>query len=132
MVSPTLFELAAIIGLRPIGKTIHFDLALDYLKSYNFDDSEPSYSVFIRNNMGSPSTPVFDTEHVAFLSYWLNAIVFCSRSLRMQQRYYALAVMLHEGHRLCLAKLIIDQLYEEMGFVVAKLQKDDSINPGGL
>ena len=49
----------------------------------------------------------------------------------MQQRYYLLVVMLHEGHQLCLSKLIIAQLYEEMRFVVNKLQNDNSINPGG-
>ena len=66
MISPTLFELAAITGLRPIGKTIHFNLTLDYVKAYNFNDFEPSYSAFIRNNIGPPSTPVSDVEHVAF------------------------------------------------------------------
>lgn len=25
-----------------------------------------------------PSTPVTDDEHVAFLSHWLNVVVFCS------------------------------------------------------
>ena len=39
--------------------------------------------------------------------------------------------MLHEGYQLCLAKLINAQLYEEMGFVVTKLQHDDLINPEG-
>ena len=98
MITPILFELAAITGLRPTGKLIHFNLVLDYVKAYNLDDSEASYSTFIRNNMGSLSTPMSDAEHVAFLSYWLNAVVFCSRSLQMQQRYYALAIILHEGH----------------------------------
>ena len=71
--------------------------------------------------MGSSSTPVSDAKHVVFLSYWLNAVVFCSRSLQMQQRYYALVVMLHEGHQLSLSKLIIAQLYEEMGSLMTKL-----------
>ena len=55
MISPTLFELAAITGLQPIGKVIHLDVA----------DSETSYSAFIRNNMGPSSSPVSDDEHVA-------------------------------------------------------------------
>ena len=46
------------------------------MKAYNFDDSEPAYSAFIQNNMGYPLTPISDDEHVAFLSYWLNAVVF--------------------------------------------------------
>ena len=131
MIAPTLFELSAITGLRPTGKLIHFDLAPDYVKAYPLDDSEASYTAFICNNMGSPSTPVSDAEHVAFLSYWLNAVVFCSRSLQMQQRFYALAIMLHEGQQLSLSKLIIAQLYEEIGLIVTKLQHDHLINPGG-
>ena len=43
MISPTLFELAAIQGLWPTGKIIHFDLTPDYMKAYDLDDSEPSY-----------------------------------------------------------------------------------------
>lgn len=35
MISPTLFELAAVTSLRPSGKTIHFDLVPDYMKAYN-------------------------------------------------------------------------------------------------
>ena len=49
----------------------------------------------------------------------------------MQQWFYPLAAMLHEGHRLCLTKLIIAQLDEELGLVETKLQHNDSINPGG-
>ena len=109
MISPTLFELAATTSVRPIGKIIHFDLIPNYVKAYNFNDSKPSYSAFILNNIRPPSITVFDAEHMVFLSYWLNAVVFCSRSLQMQPRYFPLAIMLHEGHRLCLAKSIIAQ-----------------------
>ena len=84
MISPTLFELAAITGLQPIGKVIHLDLVLDFVKAYNVADSETSYSAFIRNNIGPSSSPVSDDEHVAFLSYWLNAVVFYGRSFQIQ------------------------------------------------
>ena len=69
MISPTLFEFAAITGLRPIGEIIHFELSLDYIKAYNFNDSKPSYTTFICNNMGSPSTSASNVEHVGFVSY---------------------------------------------------------------
>ena len=48
----------------------------------------------------------------------------------MQQQYYPLAII-HEGHRLCLAKLIITQHYEEIGSIITKLQTNESINLGG-
>ena len=69
IISPTLFELATIVGLWPTRQVIHFDLVPDYVKAYNFNNFELAYSAFIWNNMGSPSTPVSDDKHVAFLSY---------------------------------------------------------------
>ena len=64
MISPTLFKLAAIAGLWPTRTTIHFDLELDYVKAYNFDNSELASLAFIQNNIGNPSTPIYDNEHV--------------------------------------------------------------------
>lgn len=69
MIYPTFFVLATITGLWPIGKIVHFDLIPDYVKANNFDDFEPPYSTCLHNKMGSPSTPISDDEHVAFLSY---------------------------------------------------------------
>ncbi|RYR26207.1 hypothetical protein Ahy_B02g060393 isoform B [Arachis hypogaea] len=37
-----------------------------------------SYSDFIAHHMGKEGTTVIDDERVAFLFYWLNAIIFCS------------------------------------------------------
>ena len=34
--------------------------------------------------MAPPSSPVSDAKHVAFLSYWLNTVIFCRQSLQMQ------------------------------------------------
>lgn len=42
MITPTLFELATITGLQPTRKAIHFDLEPEYVKAYNFNDSEAS------------------------------------------------------------------------------------------
>ena len=98
MISPTLFKLTTVAGLRLTRRTIYFDLELEYVKEYNFDDSKPTYSTFIRNNMAASLTLVSDDEHVAFLSYWLNVVVSYSQSVQMQQQYYPLAVMLHKGH----------------------------------
>ncbi|RYQ97020.1 hypothetical protein Ahy_B08g092984 [Arachis hypogaea] len=55
-------------------------------------------------NAALDNEPVTDDEHVAFLFYWLNAIVFCSRNVQMQKIFYPLAALLHEGNNFNLAK----------------------------
>ncbi|RYR27859.1 hypothetical protein Ahy_B01g051923 [Arachis hypogaea] len=66
--------------------------------------------------MGAEGTPVTDDEHVAFLFYWLNATVFCSRSVQMTKFFLPLAALLHEGHTLNLAKLLLAHVFEELDF----------------
>ena len=123
MISSTLFELVAIIGLHPIGEIIPFDRHPEYVKEYSFKDSEPAYSTLIRNNMGAPSTSIFDDEHVAFFSCWLNDVVFYSQS---PNAIGLLPTCCSSSWRL--AKLIIAQLYEEIGFNIKKLKNNESIN----
>ncbi|RYQ97164.1 hypothetical protein Ahy_B08g093172 [Arachis hypogaea] len=70
---------------------------------------------FIAHNMGAESTNVTNDEHVAFLFYWLNAILFCSRSVQMSKLFLPLAALLHEGKVLNLAKLLLGHIFEELG-----------------
>ncbi|RYR25973.1 hypothetical protein Ahy_B02g060044 [Arachis hypogaea] len=87
-----------------------------------------SYSDFIVHHMGAKGSPITDDEHVAFLFYWLNAIVFCSRS----KLFLFLAALLHEGNNLNLAKLILGHIFEELGQFVNCLRKNYLISTGGL
>ncbi|RYQ84786.1 hypothetical protein Ahy_B10g104263 [Arachis hypogaea] len=75
--------------------------------------------------------PVTDDEHVAFLFYWLNAIVFCSRSVQMQKLFLPLAALLHEGNKFNLAKLILGHLFKELSNFVNCLRKHSLISIGG-
>ena len=110
MIELTLFELSAIMGLPPIGDIILSNMEA---KSTNLDIdvSDAAYSHFIANHMGSPFDPITKDEHIAFLFYWLNAIVFCSWLVQIQQGYLPLAALLHDGRKLWLAKLVIAQFY---------------------
>ncbi|RYR20731.1 hypothetical protein Ahy_B03g065949 [Arachis hypogaea] len=47
--------------------------------------------------MGEEGTKITDDEHVTFLFYWLNAILFCSRSVQMSKLFLPLDTLLHEG-----------------------------------
>ncbi|MED6179028.1 hypothetical protein PIB30_113185, partial [Stylosanthes scabra] len=83
--------------------------------------------------MGKSTEPVTDKEHVAFLIYWLNAVLFCSRSVTMQKLYIPLAIKLHESKkRLCLAKLLLGELYHNFGQMVDQLRAGDTtLRSGG-
>ncbi|KAL4375243.1 hypothetical protein AHAS_Ahas05G0262300 [Arachis hypogaea] len=73
MLRATLFDIAVITGLSSIGPVIIFGMKPEH--KYNIVEKNSS-GEFIRQNMGEKGTPVTDVEHVAFLYYWLNAIVF--------------------------------------------------------
>ncbi|RYR59674.1 hypothetical protein Ahy_A05g025591 [Arachis hypogaea] len=69
----------------------------------------------IQDLLCADNEPVTDDEHVAFLFYWLNALIFCSRSVQMQKLFYPLATLLHEGKNFNLAKLLLGYIFEEFG-----------------
>ncbi|RYR73154.1 hypothetical protein Ahy_A02g007481 [Arachis hypogaea] len=89
-----------------------------------------SYSDFIANNMGEEGTEVTDNEHVAFLFYWLNAVLFCSRSVQMSKLFLPLTVLLHEKKVLNLAKLLLGHVFEELNHFVHCLQNNSMISTG--
>ncbi|RYR77666.1 hypothetical protein Ahy_A01g002222 [Arachis hypogaea] len=90
-----------------------------------------SYSEFIAHNMGREGTKITDNEHVAFLFYWLNAILFCSLSVQMSKLYLSLATLLHEGKTFNLAKLLLGHIFEELGQFVTDLRENKLISAGG-
>ncbi|RYQ94319.1 hypothetical protein Ahy_B08g089202 [Arachis hypogaea] len=90
-----------------------------------------SYSDFIAHNMGAEGTKITKNEHVAFLFYWLNAVLFCSRSVQMSKFYLPLATLLHEGKALNLVKLLLGHIFEELGQFVCDLRDNKIISTGG-
>ena len=81
--------------------------------------------------MGMPGSAISDHEHVAFLLYWLNSIIFCSKRVKAQTTLLPLAALLHEGRKLCLSKLLLARLYEEISHVVRLIKGGKNFNPGG-
>ncbi|RYQ85761.1 hypothetical protein Ahy_B10g105358 [Arachis hypogaea] len=81
--------------------------------------------------MGREGTRITDNEHVAFLFYWLNAILFCSRSVQISKLYLSLAILLHEGKTFNLAKLLLGHIFEELGQFVCDLRDNKIISAGG-
>ncbi|KAL4365893.1 hypothetical protein AHAS_Ahas07G0151600 [Arachis hypogaea] len=120
MVGSTLFDVAVITG-QPMGNPVA-TFEMKPSRQYKIIEKS-SCGKFIKLNIGKENTPVTNDECVAFLYYWLNDIIFCSRSVSMQKLFTPLAALLHEGHKFNLAKLILGNLYDELGQMVESLRK---------
>ncbi|RYR26448.1 hypothetical protein Ahy_B02g060681 [Arachis hypogaea] len=128
MIGMSLLDVAAIIGL-PINLP-DCTPNMQPKRHYNIVPTS-SYSDFIAHHMGKEGTAVTDDEHVAFLFYWLNVIVFCSRSVQMSKFFLPLDALLHEGNTLNLAKLLLGHVFKELSQFVHCLRDNCLISTGG-
>jgi hypothetical protein len=96
MMTPTLFDVAAITGLPPTGAT--YD---PYNASKNFDVTmnDKTYAKYMAEHH-LDDKEVSDDEHVAFLVLWLSKYVFCTKSLQVAVKFVNMAVQIHEGQQI--------------------------------
>lgn len=79
MVTPTFFDVVAIIGLK---STKHiYDPDIDSEDSINFSTSRVACSTHIAHYHDKDIETVSNVEHIAFLALWLSHCVFCSKLL---------------------------------------------------
>jgi len=123
MLTPTLLDVAGLTGLKPIGQTFNLD---GHILELSFDFSRPAYGNFILHHHVTSCPEVSDTEHIAFLTYWLSMYIFCSRSLQIPKIFTILAIQLHEGRDICLGKLILGSLYEHLNQAVVSIKEFQS------
>ncbi|RYR27752.1 hypothetical protein Ahy_B01g051793 [Arachis hypogaea] len=114
----TLLNIAAIIGLSPLGEEILTTTRSTIGVEYSIDLSFITYQNFVRNNKDQHEEPISDNEHITFLFYWLSGVIFCARSIQVEVTYFSLATMLAEGNKLCLAKLFLTQLYLTLDWIM--------------
>lgn len=112
MVTPTLFDIAAITGLKLTGNT--YDPNIESDDSIAFTTSRAAYSTHITHYHGKDTDTISDVEHIAFLALWLSHCIFCSKSLQVAKKYITLANQLHFGHDVCLSEMIMASLYESL------------------
>ena len=118
MITPTLFDVAAITGLRPTGAT--YDPAKYKDQKSIFDTKSTSFSGFIEEHIGEGD--VTDWEHIAFLTCWLTFFVFCSSSVSVAVKFITLAIKIHKQEDFCLSKLILASLYESLNIARIEIQ----------
>jgi hypothetical protein len=73
MMTPTLFDIAAITGLPPTGDAYDPSRVCNTI---DFGFNSKTYSKYIAENQ-KDDAEVGDEEHVAFLTLWLSQHVFC-------------------------------------------------------
>lgn len=120
MVTPTLFDLAVIIGLKPTGHT--YDPEIESEDTIVFSTSKAAYSTHIAHYHNKDTDTVSDVKHIAFLAPWLSHSVFFSKSLQVAKKYLTLANQLHVGHNICLSEMVLESLYESLSDGVTQLK----------
>lgn len=93
MLTPNLFDMAAITGLLPMGEI--FDPTLSTENTFSF--GRASLLNYIEDHHNKDSAEVSDEEHIALLTLWLSYYVFYPRFLQIAKSYIALAIQIHEG-----------------------------------
>ncbi|GAU28512.1 hypothetical protein TSUD_156690 [Trifolium subterraneum] len=119
MMTPTLFDVAAITGLSPTGDTYDPTLAGSKIEP---NIRAKSYTRYIEEQNQLKGEVSYE-EHVAFLIFWLSQHVFCTRSLQVAKMFLPMAIQLHEGQQFGFGKLILGCLYENMRSVCENIKK---------
>lgn len=109
MITPTLFDITAITGLKPTGET--YDPDFMSKDTIGFDTYRVVFTTHISYYHDHDIDEVSDTEHITFLALWLSHCVFCSKSLQVAKKYFTLANQLHAGRNVCLSEMILANLY---------------------
>lgn len=124
MLTPTLFDVAAITGLCPDGDDFDpTDLDKDTI---DFDDNHVGFNKYITDHHVDDNPEVTMEEYIAFLALWLSKCVFCCKSLKVAKRYLTLANQMHEERNINLGQLILGSLYIALGEATEALR---NINP---
>lgn len=118
MLTPTIFDVAAITCLSPLGET--FDLTL--LTKTTFSFSRASLQNYIEDHHNKDFVKVSDEEHITFLTLWLSYYVFYPGSLQIAKSYISLAIQIYEGRQVSLGKLLLASLYHSLGLATLKLK----------
>lgn len=115
MMGPYFFYVSIISGVRPDGVPITPLMLLE--SSFNIDGCSLSYDPFIsfyNQKVGRVSY----LKHIAFMTLWLCAFIFCTRSIQVSKSFLSLAILLHEGLCLALGQCILAHLCDFVGEII--------------
>ena len=127
MMSPTLYDAVAIIGLAIDGDEIPFlhdvlgnDLGFQVNKKNN------AYSNFI-NTFNRGSGVVGEIKHKAFLLFWICQFFICTSPIAVVVKFTPYVNMILNRTYLNTSALFLSLLYKGLFIMVSQLQKDESV-----
>lgn len=87
MLTPTLFDVASITWLNPLGEFTQTSETTNEFTIKRF-----SFKNFIIDNHNKKTAEVSDQEHISFLTLWLSYYVLCSGSLQVDEKFVPLTI----------------------------------------
>ncbi|XP_071907005.1 uncharacterized protein [Coffea arabica] len=129
--TPTVLDISAILGLPPVDFNLdvhqrllemyaEFDQSHGLFSSPKWNSSIRAYSSFLKDFKGKDGSPVTDEEHLAFLVYWLNKIIFCSPDNKISKELQKVAFALHAGISVNIPVLVLSHLYRGIYELISK------------
>lgn len=134
LIDSTVLDVTAILGISPSSFLVPSGISVDTILSrYQFDehtveafmknDQEPSkndvhklqknffnYNTLITHFAGAEGEDLKNKEHKAFLFYWYNKFIFCTKSNKCLAENMLVAEALANGHILALSPAILANL----------------------
>lgn len=121
LMTPTLFDIAAITSLRPTGET--YDPNFMAEDTIGFDCNQATFTNYITDYHKKDIEDVSSIYHIVFFALWLSQCVFFLKSLQVAKKYMPMANQLHVGHKLCLSQMIMGYLYESLAEGIDTLKR---------
>jgi hypothetical protein len=113
--TPTVADIFALLGLRPIGALAHPSMAVgigpddDVLNGVSFN-----YNDFIKEMKGSDASLVTYKEECCFYLFWIYRFLACTSSKWVINYYLPIARCLANGTPVDMSSFLLDELYRSM------------------
>jgi hypothetical protein len=113
--TPTVFDVFALLGLRPMGAIAHPLMAVGTGPEDDFLKGVPmGYTEFIKHAKGTDASPVTYKEECLFYLYWICRFLACTSSKRVINYYLPIARCLANGVPVDMASFLLGELYRAM------------------
>ena len=119
--TPTVFDVFALLGLRPMGAMAHPLMAVgtdpddDLLKGMPL-----GYNDFIKHAKGTGASPVSYKEECLFYLFWICKFLACTSSKRVINYYLPIAQCLANGIPVDMSSFLLGELYRAMFLLSTK------------
>jgi hypothetical protein len=113
--TPTIFDVFALLSLRPMGAIAHPSMAVGKGPEDDFLEGVPlGYNEFIKHVKGAGTSPVTYKEECLFYLFWICRFLACTSSKRVISYYLPIARCLANGAPVDMVSFLLGELYRAM------------------